>query len=56
MPVATMMMSASSSSGRSMPFPTAPVILTDAPGLESHKKFEQTPFFAGSSAPVSGST
>jgi hypothetical protein len=55
-PVAIKMMSvAGSFSGRSMTLPAGPVRLISSPGLESHKKFEQTPFFAGSSALSSGS-
>ena len=53
-PVATMMRSALGSfSGMSMTLPEGPVSASSSPGLESHRKFEQTPFFAGSSAPVS---
>lgn len=43
-------------SGMSMTFPVGPVHITLSPGLASHKKFEQTPFFESSSFPVSGST
>jgi len=41
-------------SGRSMTLPEGPVSLTSSPGLVSHRKFEQTPFLAGSSAFSSG--
>jgi len=55
-PVATMMMSASGVfSGISMTLPEGPVSITSSPGFASHKKLEQTPFFAGSSLPNSGS-
>lgn len=33
----------------------SPVMVTSAPGLASHRKLEQRPFFAGSSAPFSSS-
>ena len=53
-PVATMMRSVSGfSSGISITLPVGPVTETASPGLASHRKLEQTPFFAGSSAPVS---
>ena len=42
-------------SGMSMTLPDGPVIFTSSPGLVSHRKLEQTPFFAGSSLPISGS-
>ena len=53
-PVATMMTSASGDSGSSRPLPTGPVSATTSPGLPSQRKFEQMPFFAGSSALSSG--
>ena len=43
------------SSGMSMTLPDGPVILTSSPAWASQRKFEQTPFFAGSSLPMSGS-
>ena len=53
-PVATMMMSAEGvASGMSITLPVGPVKVTSLPGLESQRKLEHTPFFAGSSAPRS---
>jgi hypothetical protein len=54
-PVATIIISVSGfSSGINITLPAGPVRTTSSPGLESHKKFEQTPFLAGSSALSSG--
>jgi hypothetical protein len=54
-PVATMIRSALGSfSGMSMTLPEGPVSLTSSPGLLSHRKLEQMPFLAGSSALSSG--
>ena len=54
-PVATMMCVLSSEpSGRSMTLPVGPVMVILVPGVASHRKFEQMPFLAGSSAPSSG--
>ena len=41
-------------SGISKTLPEGPVSLTSSPGLVSHRKFEQIPFLAGSSAFSSG--
>merc|ERR1719235_1971689 len=41
-------------SGISMTLPDGPVSLSSSPGLESQRKLEQMPFFAGSSALSSG--
>ena len=49
-PVATMITGVAGSLGRSITWPVGPVIMTSAPGLASHRKLEQMPFFAGSSA------
>lgn len=55
-PVATMIRSVFGSfSGMSITLPDGPVIVSSVPGFASHKKLEQTPFFSGSSLPVSGS-
>ena len=54
-PVATMMRSALGfDSGMRITFPDGPVSVTESPGFESHKKLEQMPFLAGSSALSSG--
>ena len=53
-PVATMMRSASGvASGMSMTLPVGPVTEISSPGFASHRKFEHTPFLAGSSLPSS---
>ena len=41
-------------SGMSMTLPDGPVSLSSSPGLASHRKLEQMPFLAGSSAFSSG--
>jgi hypothetical protein len=54
-PVATMIRSVSFfSSGISITLPDGPVSASSVPGVESQRKFEQIPFFAGSSALSSG--
>ena len=47
-------MAAGAAVGRRGTLPDGPVSLSSVPGDESHKKFEQTPFLAGSSAFISG--
>jgi hypothetical protein len=54
-PVAIMITSFVGSLGRSIVFPTGPATMTSSPGRTSHRKLEQTPFFAGSFCPVTGS-
>ena len=55
-PVATMIRSVSFfSSGISITLPDGPVSASSVPGVESQRKFEQIPFFAGSMVWVSGS-
>ena len=54
-PVAIMITSFVGSLGRSIVLPTGPATETSSPGRTSHRKLEHTPFFAGSTWPVTGS-